>query len=109
MKFICPESQNRESLKCGNIASGSRLGGESGGSSAFGAAARWAESEAACACACAQQAGTAMPGKKANASAKASQVARLVRSAIMKMNVKLDRKSTRLNSSHANISYAVFC
>src|SRR5258707_4037478 len=24
-------------------------------------------------------------------------------------NVKLDRKSTRLNSSHANISYAVFC
>src|SRR3712207_7774971 len=23
--------------------------------------------------------------------------------------VKLDRKSTRLNSSHANISYAVFC
>src|SRR3712207_7999913 len=24
-------------------------------------------------------------------------------------NGKLDRKSTRLNSSHANISYAVFC
>src|SRR3712207_7997976 len=24
-------------------------------------------------------------------------------------NIKLDRKSTRLNSSHANISYAVFC
>src|SRR3712207_7989166 len=24
-------------------------------------------------------------------------------------NVKIDRKSTRLNSSHANISYAVFC
>src|SRR3712207_8830622 len=24
-------------------------------------------------------------------------------------NLKLDRKSTRLNSSHANISYAVFC
>src|SRR3712207_7901361 len=24
-------------------------------------------------------------------------------------NVHLDRKSTRLNSSHANISYAVFC
>src|SRR5438445_5482702 len=24
-------------------------------------------------------------------------------------NVLLDRKSTRLNSSHANISYAVFC
>src|SRR3712207_7445782 len=25
------------------------------------------------------------------------------------LNVSLDRKSTRLNSSHANISYAVFC
>src|SRR3712207_7934992 len=25
------------------------------------------------------------------------------------MNVRGDRKSTRLNSSHANISYAVFC
>src|SRR3712207_8697662 len=25
------------------------------------------------------------------------------------VNVKVDRKSTRLNSSHANISYAVFC
>ena len=24
-------------------------------------------------------------------------------------NIALDRKSTRLNSSHANISYAVFC
>src|SRR3712207_8605523 len=27
----------------------------------------------------------------------------------MKMKGSLDRKSTRLNSSHANISYAVFC
>src|SRR5947209_16221872 len=26
-----------------------------------------------------------------------------------KTGVRLDRKSTRLNSSHANISYAVFC
>src|SRR3712207_8247478 len=25
------------------------------------------------------------------------------------INMRLDRKSTRLNSSHANISYAVFC
>src|SRR3712207_7437447 len=25
------------------------------------------------------------------------------------VNIKRDRKSTRLNSSHANISYAVFC
>src|SRR3712207_9020009 len=28
---------------------------------------------------------------------------------IMKFVNRLDRKSTRLNSSHANISYAVFC
>src|SRR3712207_7947820 len=28
---------------------------------------------------------------------------------MMKLNLKGDRKSTRLNSSHANISYAVFC
>src|SRR5947209_15331440 len=27
----------------------------------------------------------------------------------LKKRVKADRKSTRLNSSHANISYAVFC
>src|SRR3712207_7641183 len=26
-----------------------------------------------------------------------------------RMNITTDRKSTRLNSSHANISYAVFC
>src|SRR3712207_7483138 len=26
-----------------------------------------------------------------------------------KLKIALDRKSTRLNSSHANISYAVFC
>src|SRR3712207_7125212 len=28
---------------------------------------------------------------------------------LQKLNVEKDRKSTRLNSSHANISYAVFC
>src|SRR3712207_8921874 len=28
---------------------------------------------------------------------------------VTSINVRLDRKSTRLNSSHANISYAVFC
>src|SRR3712207_7962819 len=28
---------------------------------------------------------------------------------VMKKVVEIDRKSTRLNSSHANISYAVFC
>src|SRR3712207_8515259 len=27
----------------------------------------------------------------------------------LRSSIKLDRKSTRLNSSHANISYAVFC
>src|SRR3712207_8783683 len=27
----------------------------------------------------------------------------------IKQDMRLDRKSTRLNSSHANISYAVFC
>src|SRR3712207_7663279 len=26
-----------------------------------------------------------------------------------RMDISIDRKSTRLNSSHANISYAVFC
>src|SRR3712207_8645249 len=29
--------------------------------------------------------------------------------ALARMKADLDRKSTRLNSSHANISYAVFC
>src|SRR3712207_8750130 len=29
--------------------------------------------------------------------------------AVREWEAKLDRKSTRLNSSHANISYAVFC
>src|SRR3712207_8012283 len=29
--------------------------------------------------------------------------------ALVDSNLPLDRKSTRLNSSHANISYAVFC
>src|SRR3712207_8383219 len=28
---------------------------------------------------------------------------------VPKPNIGIDRKSTRLNSSHANISYAVFC
>src|SRR3712207_8460375 len=28
---------------------------------------------------------------------------------VQRQRVELDRKSTRLNSSHANISYAVFC
>src|SRR5215217_8678883 len=28
---------------------------------------------------------------------------------VILMDIRIDRKSTRLNSSHANISYAVFC
>src|SRR3712207_7789017 len=32
-----------------------------------------------------------------------------VKGALMEAAERLDRKSTRLNSSHANISYAVFC
>src|SRR3712207_7542097 len=31
------------------------------------------------------------------------------RSAVQRFDERRDRKSTRLNSSHANISYAVFC
>src|SRR3712207_8325742 len=31
------------------------------------------------------------------------------RQAVIELNPEGDRKSTRLNSSHANISYAVFC
>src|SRR3712207_8649863 len=33
----------------------------------------------------------------------------LDRAALALLSVSVDRKSTRLNSSHANISYAVFC
>src|SRR3712207_7666510 len=33
----------------------------------------------------------------------------VVRAALRKAVARTDRKSTRLNSSHANISYAVFC
>ena len=33
----------------------------------------------------------------------------IVRAWVQVLNSHLDRKSTRLNSSHANISYAVFC
>src|SRR5258707_8364565 len=32
-----------------------------------------------------------------------------IRDKLHKASVQADRKSTRLNSSHANISYAVFC
>src|SRR3712207_8777288 len=36
-------------------------------------------------------------------------VAGILRPMLADVNVVSDRKSTRLNSSHANISYAVFC
>src|SRR3712207_8472225 len=40
----------------------------------------------------------------------ASKTARAeLRAYVAEQSVRLDRKSTRLNSSHANISYAVFC
>src|SRR3712207_7940770 len=35
--------------------------------------------------------------------------AQAVRRAAKRFGAEIDRKSTRLNSSHANISYAVFC
>src|SRR3712207_7230546 len=31
------------------------------------------------------------------------------RAGVWRLKIQVDRKSTRLNSSHANISYAVFC
>src|SRR3712207_7487047 len=36
-------------------------------------------------------------------------IRRLIHKSIPMISPHLDRKSTRLNSSHANISYAVFC
>src|SRR5438445_6364160 len=38
-----------------------------------------------------------------------AELAAQVAAGIAAVNPKIDRKSTRLNSSHANISYAVFC
>src|SRR3712207_8976640 len=38
-----------------------------------------------------------------------NQVTRAVQVNIDRVMIGVDRKSTRLNSSHANISYAVFC
>src|ERR1039457_5991393 len=79
MKFACPESQKRESLKCGNIASVSALAsvGGLGGSFAAGAVgaadcvgADCVESEGACDCA--QPAGAPAPSTKASASARGS-------------------------------------
>src|SRR3712207_8222393 len=38
-----------------------------------------------------------------------SDIPRQARAVYLRNLVRVDRKSTRLNSSHANISYAVFC
>src|SRR3712207_8943427 len=40
---------------------------------------------------------------------RARRVGRRLRMAVVRVVSDRDRKSTRLNSSHANISYAVFC
>src|SRR3712207_8880673 len=40
---------------------------------------------------------------------KSSKAAKMVRKGVPTRESDKDRKSTRLNSSHANISYAVFC
>src|SRR3712207_8236796 len=55
--------------------------------------------------------GVAVPGGLASSNAVGGPVAGSgnVISANGSHGVRLDRKSTRLNSSHANISYAVFC
>src|SRR5260370_24694241 len=55
MKFICPESQKRVSLKCGNIASGSLAGGlpgSSAGAASAGALTRAASCAGGESCAC---------------------------------------------------------
>src|SRR3712207_8980751 len=45
-------------------------------------------------------------GGHPTADGRTTQFGRIVRADLIR---RLDRKSTRLNSSHANISYAVFC
>src|SRR3712207_9433623 len=40
---------------------------------------------------------------------RSTEIERPLRSESVPVGLKSDRKSTRLNSSHANISYAVFC
>src|SRR3712207_7936310 len=48
-------------------------------------------------------------GGRLAGAAKAANLARLGARVLVLERAHLDRKSTRLNSSHANISYAVFC
>src|SRR3712207_8407592 len=54
---------------------------------------------------------TAVPGRRRDGgvAARAAQALPAVRRAQNVRDLLPDRKSTRLNSSHANISYAVFC
>src|SRR2546427_6168380 len=49
-----------------------------------------------------------LPGSHSTAHAQESATARIARENLPAV-VTLDRKSTRLNSSHSQISYAVFC
>src|SRR3712207_7054418 len=46
---------------------------------------------------------------RAHYAGRAAHVELHVPHAVARLDVDADRKSTRLNSSHANISYAVFC
>src|SRR3712207_8307052 len=50
-----------------------------------------------------------LTGDHAADTAKIEGLVNLVRAGRRRETVEADRKSTRLNSSHANISYAVFC
>src|SRR3712207_6918985 len=50
-----------------------------------------------------------LPLQRAVALAKVDDIAMAVRQDLHLDVARIDRKSTRLNSSHANISYAVFC
>src|SRR3712207_7233492 len=49
------------------------------------------------------------PAVGLSVSATKRRVDRLIRDQVIRGFVAVDRKSTRLNSSHANISYAAFC
>src|SRR5258707_5712466 len=52
---------------------------------------------------------TLFRSQKATAEQAQGPIRALLHDAIMQQGADRDRKSTRLNSSHANISYAVFC
>src|SRR3712207_8185825 len=56
-----------------------------------------------------QQVDVAVAGVRASVAVPDHRPQRQIGQRQLKASVKVDRKSTRLNSSHANISYAVFC